>query len=148
MAPFEDEEDDKNRLFETHQTSSRSIGNYVRLLLIVAACVAVVGFVISYFTLPGIGDKVRAPKGLEEQIRDHLSIKEKRSATDMTFYYCGTSYWVAVEVETRPDIPDSPINRVSRYRVNATQADNQDWNLTSTPVTGTDPDVPCSPLTQ
>lgn len=147
MALFEeevDEVDDKNRLFETLQTSSRSIGSYVKLLLIVAACVVVAGFVVSYLTLPGVGSQVKAPKGLEEQVRDHLAIKERRTATDMTVYYCGKSYWVNVQVEVRPDIPNSPINLIPRYHVTAVQADNQDWNLTSTPVAAKDEDIPCS----
>ncbi len=141
---FEEEvEDDKNRLFETVQKSSSSIGNYVKLLLVVAAGVIVVGILVSYLTLPGVGDKVKAPKGLEEQVRDHLSIKEKRTAKDMTVYYCGSSYWADVEVETRPDIPNSPINLVSRYSVTAMRADKDDWNITSTPVAGEAPGVPC-----
>jgi hypothetical protein len=134
---------EKNRLFETLEEETGHERNYLKLLGLVAAGVVVIGAVVFYFSLPGVGDKVKAPKGLEDQVRDHLLIKEKRTPTDMTFYYCGKYYWAAVEVETRPDIPGAPINRVSRYRVAAIQADAEDWNITAVPVTGTDPDVPC-----
>lgn len=138
-----DGNDDKNRLFETHQTASRSLGNYFKLMLIVAACVAVAGAVIFYFTLPGIGDRVKAPAGLEDQIRNHLIDKEKRTPTDIAVYYCGNFYWAAVDVETRPDIPGTPINRVSRFRVTAIQTDASSWTISAVPVSGPDPDVPC-----
>lgn len=143
MGMFDEEEVDKNRLFETHQKSSRSFGQYLKILLIVAAGVILVGAVIFYVTLPGVGDKVRAPAGLEDGIRDHLLVKEKRTATDITVYYCGTFYSASADVETRPDIPGTPINRISRYKITAIQAGSGEWNVTAAPVTGSDEIVAC-----
>jgi hypothetical protein len=134
---------EKNRLFETQHENEEISRNYFRVFAIVSVLVVVIGVGVFYLTLPGVGDKVKAPRGLEDQVRDHLLIKEKRTPTDMTVYYCGKFYWAAVEVETRPDIPNTPINKVSRYRVTALQADNDTWSITATPVNGTEPDVPC-----
>ncbi len=135
---------EKNRLFETVDRSSRSVGQYLKLLLIVAGGILVVAAILFYLTLPAVGDKVKAPAGLEDRIRDHLLTKEKRTATDMAVYYCGKFYWAAVDVETRPDIPGAPINRISLYRVTAVQDASGEWTLTAAPVEGKDAGVPCS----
>lgn len=142
MGIFDDDVD-KNRLFETHQKSTRSFGQYLKILLIVAAGVVLVGTIVFYMNLPGAGDKVKAPAGLEDRIRDHLLVKEKRNATDITFYYCGTFYGAAAEVQTRPDIPGSPINQISRYKIAATPSGPDDWSITATPVIGADEVIPC-----
>lgn len=140
------ERDDKSRLFETHKKATRSLGSYVKLILIVAACVAVVAAVVGYVTLPGVGDKVLAPKGLEEKIRMHFLENEKRDSTDLTFYQCDGSYWVRVGVETRPDIPGMPNNMVAKYRAKAVQTSNGNWTIEATPILSEAEDVPCKSL--
>ncbi|MEO6050222.1 MAG: hypothetical protein ABIP78_02685 [Pyrinomonadaceae bacterium] len=135
--------DDKNRLFQTHQKSSGSSRNYLKLLGILAVVVVVAGVLISYFTLPRFGDAVRAPKGLEVAVRDHFLVNEKRTSTDITFYNCDTYYWARVGVEKRPDIKTNPIYLVESYKANATARDDGTWTITAKPITSPETDAPC-----
>ncbi|MEO6655038.1 MAG: hypothetical protein ABIO36_03065 [Pyrinomonadaceae bacterium] len=135
--------DDKNRLFQTHQKSSRSSRNYLKVLGILAVVVVVAGVLISYFTLPRFGDAVRAPKGLEVAVRDHFLVNEKRTSTDITFYNCDTYYWARVGVEKRPDIKTNPVYLIESYKANATDRDDGTWAITATPITSSEMDEPC-----
>src|SRR5438067_2074395 len=101
---YESGKDDKNRLFETQQRTTRSGRGYLKLLLIVAIVVIAAGGLIFYFALPGVGDAVKAPEGLEDATRNHFLEKEKRTMTDGSVFYCGSFYWIKVDVEKRPDI--------------------------------------------
>ena len=134
---------EKNRLFETldkEQTSNRS---YAKLLIVAAVIVLIAGGVIFYVTLPGAGDQVRAPKGLEQAVRNHLLDNQKRVATDIVFYYCGgDSYWGRAGVEIRKDIPN-PIYKLDTYAVSAKGKD-PNWEITSKPITSQNDDKPCS----
>jgi hypothetical protein len=134
---------EKNRLFETldkEETSSRS---YAKLLLISAVAVLIAGGVIFYMMLPGVGDKVRAPTGLEQAVRDHLQDKQKRVATGISFYYCGgNAYWAHSGVETRKDIPN-PIYKLDSYAVSA-KGEDPNWEITSKPIQSPADDKPCS----
>ncbi len=134
---------DKNRLFQTLQETTGSSRNYLTLLLIVALFVIAVGAVIYYLTLPGVGDQVAGPKPLEDKIRSHFLEKEKRDATDLTFFTCGDHYWVRVDVEPRPDIQANPIYRISRYRAKAVRRGDNTWDITASPITAPEMDVPC-----
>ena len=133
---------DKNRLFETLQETTESSRNYFKVFSIVAVCVLVAGVGIYYLMAPGIGDQVRAPQGLEDAVRSHFLDKEKRTATDITFYNCDGFYWARVDVETRPDIETNPIYKIPRYRAKAVNSD-VGWNISASPVTSEDMDVPC-----
>ena len=136
-------DDGKNRLFQTHVESSGKSRTYLKLLGIVVVVVIIAGIVVSYVTLPQPGDLVRAPKGLEEAVRDHFLVNEKRTATDVTVYYCGTFYWARVGVEKRPDIKTNPLYLLSTYTARAT-ADEGKWKIMSGPVTSPEMDVPCN----
>src|SRR5439155_18186223 len=105
----------EDRLFETQAKTIRSSRHYLTLIGIVAVFVLIAGGLIFYLTLPGIGDKVRGPEGAEDAVRNHFSDKEKRNATDITFYLCDKYYWAHVDVETRPDVSANPLARVSSY---------------------------------
>lgn len=140
---YDPERDDKNRLFETQQKSVRSWHHYFKLLLIVSLFVLVVGAVIFYFSLPGVGDAVKAPEGLEDAVRAHFLDVEKRTMTDTSTYYCENFYWIKVDVEKRPDIVGKPNNNVSKYTAKATQQPDRTWAVTATPVTSEDWGSPC-----
>jgi len=134
---------EKNRLFETLDKEESSNRNYAKLLIIAAAIVLVAGGVIFYLMLPGAGDQVRAPKGLEEAVRNHLLDNQKRVATDIVFYYCGgDSYWARAGVETRKDIPN-PIYKLDSYAVTA-KGQDPNWQITSKPISSQNDDKPCS----
>ena len=121
--------DDKNRLFETQQEITGFNRHYLKLLLIVAALVIVVGSVVYYVTLPGIGDQVLGPKGLEENIRAYFLDVQKRTATDITFYNCGAFYTAKVDVEARYDIPGNPLAAIPTYWARAEPRDGGTWDI-------------------
>lgn len=132
---------EKDRLFETVKEEIGSERRYLKVLGIVVAVVMVIGFAIFYLSAPGVGDRVRAPGGLEDAVRDHFLTKEKRTATDMTFYQCGDYYWTRVGVETRPDIAN-PIYKIATYTARAASNGGQ-WSITATPIDSPEMDVPC-----
>jgi len=134
---------EKDRLFETLKKEEAGNRNYAKLLVIAVVIVLIAGGVFFYMSLPGVGDKVRAPKGLEQAVRDHLLDKQKRITTDVVVYYCGgDSYWAHAGVETRTDIPN-PVYRLDKYAVNVKgQAPN--WEITSKPENSPADDKPCS----
>lgn len=138
------DDDDKNRLFETHQKTTRSIGQYLKLLLIVAVFVLIAGGAIFYFTLPGKGDQVAEPKGLADDVRVYFVDKVKRDVKTMTVFYCETSYWVRVEVELRKDIPGQAADPITKYKANAVEGADGRWSVTASPITSPEGDVPCS----
>ncbi len=151
MALFEEEDQtlgdaddiEKSRLFETHQKASRSLGNYIKLVLIVGVIVAIGVVAIGYLTLPAVGDKVLAPAGLEESVRRHFIETEKRDTTEMAFFQCEQFYWVRVEVVKRPDISSMPNNMVGTFRAKASQVNDGSWSITASPVTTGQQDEPC-----
>lgn len=132
---------EKNRLFETLDHEAPSERNYLKLLGIVALVVIVGGAVVSYLMMPGIGDEIRVSKEVELAVRDHFLTKEKRDATDITFYQCDGYYGARVGVETRSDIPN-PIYKIATYSARATAAGGA-WNVTAQPITSPEMDVPC-----
>jgi hypothetical protein len=135
--------DDKNRLFETHQKASRSLGSYIKLILIVSVGVAIVAVVIGYLTLPGVGDAVKSPAGLDDAVRLHFLDNEKRDPTDMTSYMCDQYYWVRVGVTKRPDIPSMPNNLIAKYRAKAVERPDGKWDISAAPILVQGEDVPC-----
>ncbi|MEO7538483.1 MAG: hypothetical protein ABIV21_00505 [Pyrinomonadaceae bacterium] len=123
---------DKDHLFETVREETGSEKNYLKALGMVVAGVIVMVLAVGYLGLPGIGDTVRAPAGLELALRDHFLIKEKRNATDIVFYQCDGYYSARVGVETRNDIPN-PLLKVDTYSARAINHGDQ-WDITASPV--------------
>jgi hypothetical protein len=135
---------EKEHLFETVQKTGGSARKYLTVLGIVAVFVIIGGIVLSYLTLPKAGDKVLGPQGLEQALRDHFQLVEKRTATDIDFYYCESFYWARVGVEKRPDIKTNPIYLVDKYKAAAQKREDGTWNVISaTPITSPDQDQPC-----
>jgi hypothetical protein len=130
-------------LFETVEGSARSWRAYVKLLGIVAGVVLIAAVIAGYMTIPGYGDAVRAPKGMELALRDHFLTVEKRTATDVTVYYCESFYWARVGVEKRPDIKTNPVYQLDRYSARAVQSADGQWTFTAAPITSPEMDVPC-----
>jgi hypothetical protein len=133
---------DKNRLFETLKEESESSRNYFRLFSIVAVLVLAAILAAWFILMPGIGDQVRAPEGLEDAMREHFRSVEKRTANEITFYKCNGYYWAHVEVEVRPDIQTDPKYGYSSYRAKAA-GDGVAWQIAAQPITSPDQDVPC-----
>jgi hypothetical protein len=132
-----------DHLFQTHQGLSRSWSRYFKLLGVVAIPIVIAGAAIAYLTLPRYGDAVRAPQDLDDAVRNHFIVKEKRAVTDITFYYCDTYYWARVRVEKRPDITTNPIYLIDTYAARAESRDMATWAVTAAPITSPEQDVPC-----
>lgn len=132
---------EKNRLFETLNAEAPSERNYLKLLGLVAVVVIIGGLIVSYLMIPGVGDDVRVSREVELAVRNHFLEREKRTATDITFYQCDGFFWARVGVETRTDMPN-PIYRIATYSARATASGNQ-WNVTAQPITSTEMDKPC-----
>jgi hypothetical protein len=132
----------EDRLFQTHDRTSRSGTQYLRLLSVVSVLVVIAGALALYLTLPDIGDQVRAPKGLEEAVRTHFLDVEKRNAGDIFFYYCEDYYWARVEVETRPDVKTNPSYQIGTYAARASTA-SSGWEIKAIPITSSELERPC-----
>jgi hypothetical protein len=120
-------------LFDTLHQEKGSERNYLKLFGIVVFGVIVVGIAFFYLTLPGVGDAIRAPSGLELAVRDHFLTVQKRTATDITFYQCDGFYGARVNVETRSDLTN-PLFMIDTYSARAVHQGDQ-WQITAAPVT-------------
>jgi hypothetical protein len=137
------DDDDKNRLFETHQKSGKSIRNYEKffipiVVLVIAAIAAVV-----YFSLPGVGDQVRPAQDLYDAVYDHMLTSEKRTATDMTFYYCDSFYTAKVTVEPKSTAPTKPEDVATQFKIVARKGDDGTWQISDTAVRPKEEITPC-----
>jgi hypothetical protein len=72
-----------------------------------------------YLSLPGIGDEVKAPKELEDQVYDYMLTKEKRTTSEMVFYKCDGYFWVKLMAEPRAYPPSNLRDPVNQYRLTA-----------------------------
>lgn len=131
-----------DRLFQTHDRVEKTSRNYLKALGVVLLLVAAGVGIFFYVTLPGMGDRVRAPRGLEDAVRNNFIEVQKRDAADIEFYFCDTFYWARVYVEKRPDITTNPIYLVGTYRARATAVGDA-WTVTAEPITSPEMDVPC-----
>ena len=132
---------EKNRLFETVKEETRNDRRYLKVFGVIVIVVLAIGAGVYYFMAPGIGDQIKTPKGLEEVVREHFLTKEKRTATDITFYQCGEFLWARVGVETRNDI-QNPLFRIATYSSRAISNGGQ-WNISAVPITSPEMDIPC-----
>jgi hypothetical protein len=137
------DEDSKIRLFETQQKNSKSIHDYVKHFLPFAVIVIVGLGVLYYFMQPGIGDEVRASNEMYDSVYDHMLTKEKRTATEMTFYKCDGYYWVKVLAEPRSYPPSLRLDPVNQYRLTARQQVDGKYQIVTLPLPSQNDDVPC-----
>lgn len=125
----------KDELFATHDANKGSIGRYIKTLGVVAVLVLVILGAVFYFTLPGVGDEVKAPHGLEDAVRDHFSSVEKRETTDeMKFFYCKDYYTAQVKLAPPIVRPNAASEKVTNnYDVSATEGPSGQWTITAKP---------------
>ena len=132
----------KDRLFETQEKVTSSSRHYLVVLAVVAVVVLGAGIGLYLFLQPGIGDQIATPKQAEAAVRDHFLTKEKRTATDMTFYKCDGYLWARVGVETRNDIPN-PLMKIGTYRAKVGEQAGS-WQVSEAgPIDSPDKDTPC-----
>jgi hypothetical protein len=131
----------EERLFETLEKETGNARKYLKVFGILVLLIIVVGIGVAYLTLPSVGDKVRAPAGLEDAVRDHFLTKEKRTATDIVFYKCDGFFGARVGVETRNDLPN-PIFKLDSYSAKAVPNGTQ-WDITAAPLGTNEEYSPC-----
>lgn len=132
---------DSGHLFETLEEEESGSRKYIKVFGAVVVLVIVAAVLIGYFMLPGVGDKVRVPAGVELAVRDHFLTKEKRTATDIEFYQCDGYFGARVGVETRTDLPN-PIFKLDTYSARvAKQGDS--WEISATPLASGEKYTPC-----
>ena len=90
------DEKDKVRLFETERNRSSSVSGYARKFLPVALIVIVAIAAAVYFLMPGTGDEIQGSHEMRRAVIDHLKPKDKRDATEITFYKCDGYFWEQV----------------------------------------------------
>lgn len=134
---------EKDRLFETAQKTTESSRNYLRLFGIVVVLIAIAAAAVIYLTLPGVGDRIRVSREMEDAVRNHFLEKEKRTASDITFYKCDKYTWAHTEVETRTDVPGNPLAKVSAYATRIIDSGNGTFEITAKPITSPELDTPC-----
>ena len=132
---------EKDRLFETIEKEKTSDRSYAAVFGVVCLVVIAGGALAYYMMMPGVGDPIDAPRGLEAAVRDHFLTKEKRTATEIVYYKCQDFVWARVGVETRTDIPN-PLLQIPNYSARAT-ASGETWTITAAPIASPDLDVPC-----
>lgn len=133
---------EKNRLFQTVEENQGSSRKYLGVLGILAVLVSIGGAVAWYLNRPGVGDKIRVSSQIEVTVRDHFLMKEKRTATDISFYQCDGFIWARVGVETRNDIPN-PLLRIPTYKARISQ-DGDAASVTAAPIMSPPDDQPCN----
>jgi hypothetical protein len=133
---------EKNRLFETQEEFEGSSRSYLKIFAVVVGLIIVAAVAIFYLTLPGVGDRVRAPAGLEDAVREHFLSKEKRTATDVVVYQCDGFYWANVGVETRKDIAN-PLYKIDTYTARIVAGPGESWQVTANPAASEDQRAPC-----
>ncbi len=133
---------EKNRLFETVEKEKSSERSYAAVFGIICVVVIAGGVLAYYMMMPGVGDRIDAPRGLEAEVREHFLTKEKRTATDIVYYKCHGFIWARVGVETRIDIPN-PLLKIANYSAKATGTDAP-WSISATPISSPESGVPCN----
>jgi hypothetical protein len=150
MSLFDSIDDDatvddveKSRLFDTLKDEGRSAHDYLKILIPVVVAVLVIGGAVVYFTMPGVGDEVRAPSGLDEAVKNHFLDNEKRAVSEATYYYCGDFYSARATLEKRPDITARHFDHGNRRAV-AVENPNGTWQITSAPLNPNESVEPCT----
>lgn len=152
MSLFEPEEESgdiafdeksKIRLFETQARESRGVRDHLkRFLPVIVVAIIVVGGVI-YLMQPGIGDAVAVPTQIKDAVYDYMLTKEKRTATEMTFYKCDGYYWVKILAQPRaypPSVLDDPVNQ---YRLEVRSSNGTTADIRTLPSPANASNKPC-----
>jgi hypothetical protein len=137
-------DDDKNRLFETHQRAGRSIRDYVKFLIPIVLVVIVGIAAVIFYSRPGVGDKVRPEQGLYDAVNDHMLMQQKRQPVNMEFYYCGEYYAAEITVEPRPPAASSKWeDSATAFKAVAHENDDGTWQVNAFALRPKEPFFPC-----
>jgi len=149
MKIFETDDDtdfdqsEKVRLFETQKRRDTSGKNYAKLLIPIALLVLAAIAAAVWLTRPNIGDEVKPPGTLRQQVYSYMLDKEKRTATEMTFYKCDGFLWVKAVAEPRSYPPSNLLDDVNQFRLSARQNGEDIWQIETLALPAKPDDVPC-----
>lgn len=134
---------DKVRLFETERNRSSSASGYARKFLPVALIVIVAIAASVYLLMPGVGDEIQGTHEMRRAVIDHLKSKEKRDATEITFYKCDGYFWAKVLAEPKPYPTSLLEDDVNQFRIKVTQTGKDSYQSETLPLPAKADDVPC-----
>ena len=137
------DEKDKVRLFETERNLSSSVSGYARKFLPVAMIVIVAIAAAVYFLMPGTGDEIQGSHEMRRAVIDHLKSKEKRDATEITFYKCDGYFWAKALAEPKPYPPSLLLDDVNQFRIKVTPTGKETYQSETLPLPSKADDVPC-----
>jgi len=133
MSLFDDETTgtdgvEKNRLFETLDKEDEGGKNYWKFLVpIVAVVIAGIALVV-YFGSRRVGDSVRPDDDLYYAVYDNFLTQQKRTPTDLSFYYCGDYYSVDATMEKKDVAPTKPEDTLTKFKATARKT-NGAWQV-------------------
>ena len=137
------DEKDKVRLFETERNRGSSVSGYARKFLPVALIVIVAIAAAVYFLMPGTGDEIQGSHEMRRAVVDHLKSKEKRDATEITFYKCDGYFWAKVLAEPKPYPESNLLDDVNQFRIKVTQTGKDTYRSETLPLPAKADDIPC-----
>lgn len=133
---------EKSRLFDTLKDEGRSVKDYLKVLVPVVAAVLVIGGLVVFFTMPGLGDEVRPPQMLDDAVRAFYLDSDKRAVETVTYFYCNDFYAARVKLETRKDVTARQFDHGGRRAV-AIEAPNGGWQIASNIIAPDETFEPC-----
>ena len=107
------------------------------MFIVIAGIAAVV-----YFGRLHVGDKVRPDDDLYNTVNDNFLTQQKRTPTDMDFYYCEDYYAVDVTVKPKGVAPAKPEDAMTKFRAIARKTD-QAWQVSVAPIGSMDRFTAC-----
>lgn len=134
---------DKVRLFETERNRSGSASGYARKFLPVALIVIVAIAASVYLLMPGVGDEIQGTHEMRRAVIDHMQSKEKRTATEITFYKCDGYFWAKVLAEPKPYPESNLLDDVNQFRLKVTPNGKETYQLETLPLPAKADDIPC-----
>ena len=133
---------EKNRLFETLDKEDEGGKSYWKFLLPIIVVVIVGIAVAVYFGGRRVGDTVRPDDDLYYAVYDNILTVQKRTPTDLVFYYCGDHYSVDATVEKKTVAPTKPEDTLTEFKATARKADGG-WQVNVVPIGPKDKFVAC-----
>jgi hypothetical protein len=133
---------EKNRLFETLDKEDEVGKNYFKFLIPIVLVVFVGVAVVVYFGRLRVGDKVRPDDDLYYAVNDNFLTQQKRTPTDLSFYYCGDYYSVEATVEKKDVPPTKPEDTLTEFRATARKGDGG-WQVNVAGIGPKDKFTPC-----
>jgi hypothetical protein len=133
---------EKNRLFETLDKEDEGGKNYWKFLVPILVVVIAGIAVVVYFGSRRVGDSVRPDDDLYYAVNDNFLTQQKRTPTDLSFYYCGDYYSVDAMVEKKDVPPTKPEDTLTEFKATARKGDGG-WQVNASAIGPKDKFIAC-----